>query len=43
MSYAVAVDIGGAFTDLVACEHRMGAVRHAESPTTCDNVGGVPR
>jgi N-methylhydantoinase A len=42
MSYAVAVDIGGTFTDLVAFDHQTQKVIYAKSPTTYDNlVGGV--
>src|SRR5438067_3170157 len=42
MSYAVAVDIGGTFTDLVAFDHRAGSVRYAKSPTTYGNfVAGI--
>ena len=42
MSYAVAVDIGGTFTDLVAFDHRTGSVAYAKSATTYDNfVEGI--
>ena len=42
MSYAVAVDIGGTFTDLVAFNHATGSVIYAKSPTTYDNfVAGI--
>ena len=42
MSYAVAVDIGGTFTDLVAYDHEANKVVYAKSPTTYDNlVSGV--
>ncbi len=42
MSYAVAVDIGGTFTDLVAYDHEARKVVYAKSPTTYDNlVSGV--
>src|SRR5215218_5332992 len=34
MRYAVAVDIGGTFTDLVADDHEGGNVIYAERPTT---------
>ena len=38
MSYAVAVDIGGTFTDLVAYDHAARRVIYAKSPTTYDNL-----
>jgi N-methylhydantoinase A len=38
MSYAVAVDIGGTFTDLVAYDHATHKVIYAKSPTTYDNL-----
>ncbi|MGH7848114.1 MAG: hydantoinase/oxoprolinase family protein [Candidatus Binatia bacterium] len=42
MPYAVAVDIGGTFTDLVAYDHETQKVIYAKSPTTYDNlVDGV--
>jgi N-methylhydantoinase A len=42
MSYAVAVDIGGTFTDLVAFDHETQKVIYAKSPTTYDNlVNGI--
>ncbi len=42
MSYAIAVDIGGTFTDLVAFDHETQNVIYAKSPTTYDNlVDGV--
>ncbi len=42
MPYAVAVDIGGTFTDLVAFDHEKQIVIYAKSPTTYDNlVDGV--
>ena len=42
MSYAIAVDIGGTFTDLVAFDHDTQRVIYAKSPTTYDNlVGGI--
>ena len=42
MSYAIAVDIGGTFTDLVAFDHETQKVIYAKSPTTYDNlVGGI--
>jgi N-methylhydantoinase A len=39
MSYAIAVDIGGTFTDLVAFDHQTQQVVYAKSPTTYDNLG----
>ena len=42
MSYVVAVDIGGTFTDLVAYDHDEGKVVYTKSPTTYDNfVDGI--
>jgi N-methylhydantoinase A len=42
MSYAIAVDIGGTFTDLVAFDHATQKVIYAKSPTTYDNlVAGI--
>ena len=42
MSYAVAVDIGGTFTDLVAYDHETHRVVYSKSPTTYDNfVEGI--
>src|SRR5919108_4297192 len=38
MSYAVAVDIGGTFTDLVAYDHATHKVIYTKSPTTYDNL-----
>jgi N-methylhydantoinase A len=38
MPYAVAVDIGGTFTDLVAFDHQTSEVIYAKSPTTYDNL-----
>ena len=38
MPYAVAVDIGGTFTDLVAFDHETQTVIYAKSPTTYDNL-----
>jgi N-methylhydantoinase A len=38
MPYAVAVDIGGTFTDLVAYDHENQAVIYAKSPTTYENL-----
>ncbi|HEY2136915.1 MAG TPA: hydantoinase/oxoprolinase family protein, partial [Xanthobacteraceae bacterium] len=39
MSYIIAVDIGGTFTDLVACDTDTGAVAFTKSPTTYGNLG----
>lgn len=39
MSYIFAVDIGGTFTDLVACDLDSGAVTYSKSPTTYGNFG----
>jgi len=42
MSYVVAVDIGGTFTDLVAFDHDSQEVVYAKTPTTYGNfVGGI--
>jgi N-methylhydantoinase A len=38
MSYAIAVDIGGTFTDLVAFDHETQKVLYSKSPTTYDNL-----
>jgi N-methylhydantoinase A len=38
MPYAVAVDIGGTFTDLVAFDHKNQKVIYAKSPTTYENL-----
>jgi N-methylhydantoinase A len=38
MPYAVAVDIGGTFTDLVAYNHEIRKVVYAKSPTTYENL-----
>ena len=38
MSYAIAVDIGGTFTDLVAFDHATQSVIYTKSPTTYDNL-----
>ena len=38
MSYAIAVDIGGTFTDLVAFDHETQNVIYAKSPTTYENL-----
>jgi N-methylhydantoinase A len=37
--YIIAVDIGGTFTDLVACDVATGAVAFTKSPTTYGNLG----
>ena len=37
MRYAIAVDIGGTFTDLVAYDHDARQVVYSKSPTTYDN------
>jgi N-methylhydantoinase A len=37
--YIIAVDIGGTFTDLVACDVDTGSVAFTKSPTTYDNLG----
>jgi len=42
MAFAVAVDIGGTFTDLVAYDHDSHRVAYAKSPTTYENfVEGI--
>ncbi|HEX5606514.1 MAG TPA: hydantoinase/oxoprolinase family protein, partial [Candidatus Binatia bacterium] len=38
MSYAIAVDIGGTFTDLVAFDRESRRVIYAKSPTTYENL-----
>ncbi len=38
MPYAVAVDIGGTFTDLVAYDHESHQVAYTKSPTTYGNL-----
>jgi N-methylhydantoinase A len=38
MSYVVAVDIGGTFTDLVAYDHDSHQVAYTKSPTTYGNL-----
>src|SRR4029453_6671743 len=38
MSYAIAVEIGGTFTDLVAFDHATQKVIYTKSPTTYDNL-----
>ena len=37
--YVIAVDIGGTFTDLVACDVETGAVAYTKSPTTYGRLG----
>ena len=39
MSYVIAIDIGGTFTDLVACDVETGAVAYTKSPTTYGRLG----
>lgn len=39
MSYIIAVDIGGTFTDLVACDVETGSVAYTKSPTTYGELG----
>ena len=39
MSYVIAIDIGGTFTDLVACDVESGAVAYTKSPTTYGQLG----
>jgi N-methylhydantoinase A len=41
LSYIIAVDIGGTFTDLVACDVATGAVAFTKSPTTYGNLGAA--
>jgi N-methylhydantoinase A len=37
--YIIAVDIGGTFTDLVACDVATGSVAYTKSPTTYEELG----
>jgi N-methylhydantoinase A len=37
--YVIAIDIGGTFTDLVACDVATGAVAYTKSPTTYGRLG----
>src|SRR5947207_7626595 len=37
--YVIAIDIGGTFTDLVACDVDSGAVAYTKSPTTYGQLG----
>ena len=39
MAFVLSVDIGGTFTDLVACNLETGALTFAKSPTTYDDLG----
>lgn len=39
MPYVIAIDIGGTFTDLVACDVESGAVAYTKSPTTYGRLG----
>ncbi len=39
MAYVIAIDIGGTFTDLVACDVETGAVAYTKSPTTYGQLG----
>ena len=39
MPYVIAIDIGGTFTDLVACDIDTGVVAYTKSPTTYDDLG----
>ena len=39
MPYVIAIDIGGTFTDLVACDVESGKVAYTKSPTTYDRLG----
>ena len=39
MPYVIAIDIGGTFTDLVACDIETGAVAYTKSPTTYGQLG----
>ena len=39
MSYVIAIDIGGTFTDLVACDVETGAMAYTKSPTSYDGLG----
>ena len=41
MAYIIAVDIGGTFTDLVACDVATGAVAFTKSPTTYGDLGAA--
>ncbi len=39
VAYVIAIDIGGTFTDLVACDVETGAVAYTKSPTTYGQLG----
>ncbi len=39
MPYVIAIDIGGTFTDLVACDVETGSVAYTKSPTTYGRLG----
>ncbi len=39
MPYLIAIDIGGTFTDLVACDIDTGVVAYTKSPTTYEELG----
>ncbi len=39
VSFVIAIDIGGTFTDLVACDVESGAVAYTKSPTTYGQLG----
>jgi N-methylhydantoinase A len=39
LPYVIAIDIGGTFTDLVACDAETGAVAYTKSPTTYGRLG----
>ena len=39
MPYVIAIDIGGTFTDLVACDVETGSVAYTKSPTTYGQLG----
>ena len=39
MPYVIAIDIGGTFTDLVACDVDTGKVAYTKSPTTYNRLG----
>src|SRR5260370_27258069 len=38
VSYVIAIDIGGTFTDLAACDVDTGAVAYTKSPTTYEQL-----
>ena len=39
MPFVIAIDIGGTFTDLVACDVESGKVAYTKSPTTYNRLG----